>query len=195
MIPLSRYKNVSGIQYEPTKGKAKDLRRFKANWEKNRDRYEIVAKITNVPAALIAALHWREAGGYRNPDMWGRYLHQGDPLGKKAVHAPKNIPIFHEWEPAAVHAIQYEFRQKPDLEDLKLTKDTTDLAKLCVFAEEFNGAGYYRRGVPSPYVVSATTNYKRGKYVDDGVYSAWAVDQQPGVLPMLWICFGTLTEP
>ena len=70
-----------------------DMELFLKNWEKNRHRYEEVSKATNMPAELIAALHWRESSA-----DFDTYLHQGDPLGKPAVNVPNNIPVFYEWK-------------------------------------------------------------------------------------------------
>ena len=73
-----------------TDGQLFATRRFQENWEANKARYQAVAAQTDMPAKLIAALHWRESSGNFNT-----YLHQGDPLGRPAVNHPKNIPIFH----------------------------------------------------------------------------------------------------
>lgn len=49
-----------------------ELEAFLANWQENRDRYEAVAARVDLPAILIAAIHWRESSG-----DFGTYLHQG----------------------------------------------------------------------------------------------------------------------
>jgi hypothetical protein len=49
----------------------------------------------------------------------------------------------------------------------------------------YNGAGYARKGRPSPYVLAGTQFYKSGKYVADGRYSASAVDRQLGIAPVM----------
>ncbi|XUM22232.1 hypothetical protein ACRAVF_00975 [Bradyrhizobium oligotrophicum S58] len=51
--------------------------------------------------------------------------------------------------------------------------------------EQYNGLGYARRGVPSPYVWAGTDQYRAGKYVRDGVYDSQAVDRQPGCAGLL----------
>ena len=150
---------------------------FAAKWEQNHARYEAVADKTGVPAKLIAAIHWREGSGNFNT-----YLHQGDPLGKPAVHEPKNIPIFYKWEDAAVHALNMKDGIR---KDLGMSKETTDLAAMATYAEYYNGLGYNNRGVASPYVYSGTDQYKRGKYVSDGHYSATTKDEQVGVLALM----------
>jgi len=150
---------------------------FIATWERNQTRYQTVSLATNMPAELIAAIHWRESSGNFNT-----YLHQGDPLGRPAVNWPSNIPVFHEWEEAAIHALQMKESLRQQLEIDAATKDATVLA---TYAEAYNGLGYHYRDKPSPYVYAGTSEYSSGKFVRDGVYSSRAVDQQLGVMPML----------
>ena len=51
--------------------------------------------------------------------------------------------------------------------------------------EGFNGYGYHRKGVPSPYLWGGSNQYVRGKYVADHVFDSMHVDQQMGCLPIL----------
>lgn len=153
------------------------LNSFVAHWERHQARYQFVSGKTGVPAKLIAAIHWREATG-----DFTRYLHQGDPLGKKARRVPRNIPIFHVWEDAAIHALNMK---KNVRDDIGLTAETTDTAAIATYAEAYNGLGYHNAGRVSPYVYAGTDAYTSGKYVRDGKFSARAVDQQLGVLVMM----------
>ncbi len=162
------------------------LGEFTAHYEKHRARYEKVAAQTDIPAQLVAAIHWREGSG-----DFSTYLHQGDPLGRAAVNWPSNIPVFHKWEPAAVHALQMKDRHR---EELGIDQETQDGALLGTYAEMYNGLGYHNRGVSSPYVYAGTSAYSSGKYVADGKYSASARDQQLGVIPML-SATGGLDQP
>lgn len=151
---------------------------FQEHYKKHRKRYEGVSGKTDIPAALIAAIHWRESTG-----DFSTYLHQGDPLGRKAVNEPKNIPVFHKWENAAVHALQ----MKAFLRDnIGIDSETRDLAALATFSEAYNGLGYHLyKGMESPYVYAGTSAYSRGKYVGDGDFSSHHIDQQPGIVPLL----------
>jgi len=158
-------------------------------WANNRSRYENVAAQVDLPAELIAALHFRESSGNFNT-----YLHQGDPLGRPAVNHPRNIPVFHNWEDAAVHALSN--RHKSNIQDdLDITQDTEDMAALGSYAEYYNGLGYHNRGRVSPYVYSGTDHYKGGKYVRDGVFDSNAVDRQLGVLAMVQVLKGKGDAP
>lgn len=162
-------KLTSGLKYGVDK--------FKELYEANRKRYEAVAAQTGIPATLIAAIHFRESSGNFNT-----YLHQGDPLGRPPVHWPTNIPTFHKWEDAAVHALKMKGSIK---KDLGMTKDTSDLASMATFAEYYNGLGYHNRGRVSPYVYSGTNEYSKGKYVADGKFDPDYVDKQVGVIALV----------
>ncbi len=154
-----------------------DLESFYANWRARRARYEEVARRAGLPAPLVAAIHWRESTGDFNT-----YLHQGDRLGRPAVHVPRDIPVFHDWTEAAVHALDMKSTLR---EAMRITTQTTDLAALATYAEHYNGLGYHYRGRPSPYVFSGTDQYSRGKFVRDGVYSSRTRDRQLGVVAMI----------
>ncbi len=173
-------KHKKEVEKAKTNDKFKgDIAAFKKHYEANKAKYESVAEQTNVPAPLIAALHWRESSG-----NFGTYLHQGDPLGKPPVNVPTNIPTFgkDEWDKAAAHAIN---QKKACRDALGMDKNTKDRAKMAAYAERYNGLGYDGKGVPSPYVYSGTDNYSAGKYIRDHVYSSTAVDKQVGVLPLV----------
>jgi lysozyme family protein len=130
-----------------------------------------------VPAALIAALHYRESSS-----RFDTYLHQGDPLGQPAIHHPSDIPIFYEWEDAAIHALNSKSWLR---DELGMDSETTDKASLATFAEAYNGLGYHYRGLTSPYVYAGTEVYQGGRYVRDGVFDANSWDQRPGVMALL----------
>jgi lysozyme family protein len=157
---------------------AYEMKQFVNNYNTNKARYEAVSAKTDMPPELIAALHWRESSG-----NFGTYLHQGDPLGRPAVHIPNKIPVFHDWESAAVHALA----QKGNIQQkLGITRDSiSDSAAMATFSEYYNGKGYFNKNQPSPYVFSGTSTYNSGKYVADGKYDPNAVDKQLGVVSMI----------
>ena len=156
---------------------ASDLELFLNNWKANKAKYERVAAAADLPAELVAAIHWRESTA-----DFSTYLHQGDPLGRPAVNWPTNIPVFHNWEDAAIHAL----KSKDYVADaLSLDASTEELAALTTYAEYYNGLGYSYRDKPSPYVWAGTDQYKRGKFVADGRYNGWTKDSQLGVTIMI----------
>lgn len=168
---------VNNTKLNLTGEQARDLQNFKNHYQKNKSRYERVSQKTGIPSELVAAIHWREADG-----NFGTYLHNGDPLGKPSVHVPRNIPVFNNWEDAAVHALNMK---KGIKEKFGLNSNSKDYAAMSGFAEYYNGLGYHNKGKASPYVYSGTNMYDRGKYVADGVYSASTKDKQLGVMAML----------
>lgn len=153
-----------------------DLETFVAHYKKHEARYAAVSVKTNIPAKLIAALHWRESTG-----NFKTYLHQGDPIGKPSRNVPRGV-LFYDWETAAVDALS----GKSSIQNnIGMTADTTDTAAIASYAEAYNGLGYHNKGRPSPYVYAGTGEYSSGKYTSDGVYDSSHVDRQLGVLPMV----------
>jgi lysozyme family protein len=155
------------------------LKQFQASFEKNKGRYEAVAKRLGVPDNLIAltakaiwAIHAREGSL-----DFSTYLHNGEKLGKPTKLVPAGI-MFNNWEDAAVDAIK---RELPKVGG-KIPQSVPDWLS---FAEAYNGLGYENKGVPSPYVLAGTSAYQQGKYVADGKYDPNHKDQQLGVAIML----------
>jgi lysozyme family protein len=138
-----------------------------------RERYEVVSHMTGVPSDLLFALHYREASLNFNT-----CLHNGDKLPGPTTHVPKGRGPFKSWEEAAIDSIVFE--------QYKFPKEWTFENKL-KFAESFNGMGYYKRNLPSPYVLSWTNEYKSGKYIADGKFDPSFVDKQCGVAAILLI--------
>jgi lysozyme family protein len=172
---------VDNAQLKLSKSQQSDMKSFEANYAKHQLDYEKVAKESDLPPELIAAIHWREATG-----NFHEYLAQGDPLGKKAVHIPRNEPVRPDtmagWDAAASDALG---DKKSTQDKLDLHQNSTDMAAMATYAEYYNGVGYAARGKPSPYVFSGTDQYTSGKYVADGVYSAKTKDTQLGVMSMV----------
>jgi lysozyme family protein/peptidoglycan hydrolase-like protein with peptidoglycan-binding domain len=169
-------RQVAAARTTLSPGQANELRIFQANYHKNFARYQAVSARTDIPPQLVAAIHYRESSMNFNT-----YLHQGDPLGRKAVHVPRNIPIFYEWEEAAVHALN----MKRGLRDqMGLTADSTDEVAMATYAEAYNGLGYYHKGLNSPYVYAGTDQYQGGMYVADGKFSRRARDRRLGTLAL-----------
>ena len=136
-------------------------------------RYRIVAAQTSVPWFAIAVIHERESS-----QSWAANLAQGDPWNAVSVHVPKGQGPFDCWEDAAVNALTRCPPYAAHWADWSIGGALTLL-------EEYNGLGYARRGVPSPYLWAATDQYKSGKYIADGHYDPNAVDHQLGCAALL----------
>ena len=145
---------------------------FLKNWEENQDKYLEVEERTGIKAELVAAIHWREGSG-----NFDTYLHNGEKLGQTTTKVPKGI-YFENWTDAAIDALS-NHGGGPEA----VANGT--LEEFYEYAERYNGTGYRKHGVNSPYVWAGTDKYDKGKYVADGQYDANYVDQQLGVAVML----------
>lgn len=143
----------------------------------NRPRYLGVSSRTGVPWFLIAALHERESGA-----NFSAHLHEGSPLTGRTLHEPRGRPVSpdppYSWETSAIDALT----MRPH----ELNKVTNwSIERICYEAERYNGFGYQKRGVRSPYVWSYSNIYTAGKYVRDGQFDPGTVDKQCGVMPIV----------
>lgn len=147
-----------------------------------RMRYEVVGNYlgNGIPWWFIGITHFMEAGVFY-PNHFKYHLHCGDPLTARTVHIPKGRPKAdpragvgrpYTWEESALDALNFMGYDK--------VKDWS-LENCLILFEKFNGLGYKKRGVPSPYLWSYTTEYTKGKYVLDGKFDPEAVSKQPGV--------------
>lgn len=136
-----------------------------------KDRYQRVAEETGVPWYMIAVIHQRESD-----QDWRTSLAQGDRWDRVSTHVPRGRGPFRSWEEAAVDALHYDGLDK--VRDWRLEK-------IAYYLERYNGTGYEKHGVPSPYLWSKSNQYSHGKYVADGTWSPTAVDQQIGCMPLL----------
>jgi len=139
-----------------------------------RAKYKEVEEVTGVPWAFIGVLHMRESD-----NDFTTHLHNGDPLSDRTENVPAGRPTEGDppftWVESAIDALDY---------DGFIDKDDWTLENICDRAERYNGLGYKRMGIPSPYLWSGTNNYQRGKYISDGEFSANTVDKQLGVIPV-----------
>ena len=166
-----------------------DLQSFLTHYKNNVDQYTKVGQLSNIPAMVVGAIHWREASGDFNS-----YLENGDPLGSVTYangdsNNGHSLPVgtsntisFNNWDDSAVWSLNQ------NVEGMKmsgLSFSETDINDMLTFCEYYNGTGYKNMGVPSPYCLAGTSCYKSGKYISDGNYDSNAVDTQLGILVML----------
>lgn len=136
-------------------------------------RYQAVEKLTGVPWQFIAVTHEREGS-----QKWTTYLGNGQSLTRKTTIVPKGRGPFKSWEAGAVDALvncgPYAAKNKD-----------WSIGGTLEMLEKYNGLGYAKRGLPSPYVWAGTNQYIKGKYVADGVFDANHVDKQLGCAGLL----------
>jgi lysozyme family protein len=141
----------------------------------NKARYQSVGDSLNIPWFVIAIIHCME-GSLR----FDTHLHNGDPLNKRTVQVPAGRPKTGNppftWEESAKDALTYD--------KLNSWKDWST-AGILYKLELFNGLGYYKQGINSPYLWSYSNHYSKGKYVQDGRYDPNAISKQCGAAVLL----------
>jgi lysozyme family protein len=145
--------------------------RIARNLMHHKAQYLAVEVRAGVPWFVVAALHSRESDA-----DFATYLGNGEPLDRRTALVPKGRGPFDSWEAGAVDALA--------LDGLGQVK-TWSPERACFEIEKFNGFGYRKRGVRSPYLWSFSNHYARGKYVADGRFSSTHVDEQCGAIPIL----------
>ena len=144
--------------------------------EKARKSYNSVSLATGVPWWFIAIIHALETS-----INFGQHLHNGDPLTGKTVRVPKGRPPGSppfEWKESAIDALTMDSHALDKIEKWPLK---TALLQW----ELYNGKGYWRRGLNSPYLWSGTNHYTKGKYIADGRFDPDAVSKQVGAATLL----------
>lgn len=141
----------------------------------NKARYEKVSSQTGVPWYVIAALHYREASL-----SFTKHLHEGSPLTGRTKWVPKGRPKTGKppftWEYSAKDALEYD--------KFNLVKKW-DIATMLDMMERYNGLGYRKKGIASPYLFGGTTAQERGKYVADGKFDKTVMDKQLGTVAIV----------
>ncbi len=137
--------------------------------------YDAIAKTTNIPWNFIAIIHCMEGSL-----SFKKHLHNGDPLTGRTVQVPKNRPAAGNppftWEESAVDALRFEgFTTKTDW----------SITGILSSFEKYNGMGYRKRGIHSPYLWSFSNHYTRGKFTNDGMFDPNAVSKQVGAAVLL----------
>jgi len=118
---------------------------------------------------IIAALHGMEASF----DL-SKSIHSGEPWNRKTKLVPKGRGPFSSFEEACLDA--FGIKRRPS---------EWDIANTLNFCERFNGLGYRRKRMNSPYIWSYSNYQPVGKYVRDHVFDPKAVSLQVGVAVIL----------
>jgi len=174
----------NSAQIRPERKKEVQMSADKINSHKGR--YEGVAAIlaNGIPWWFIGICHYMEAAC-----DFKKHLHCGDPLTGRTTHVPAGRPKEnpgngkppskenpYTWEESALDALIFMGYNK-----------VTDwgIENCLILFEKYNGLGYKKRGVPSPYLWSFTDKYTKGKYVADGKYNPDAISKQPGTAAIM----------
>lgn len=135
--------------------------------------YRAVQLMVKVPWPIIAAIHYRESD-----QDFTKHLHNGDPLSARTVHVPAGRPIEGEppftWPESAADALNMAIRPK-----------SWEIASCLDFMERYNGTGYQKHSVNTPYLWDYTDKYLSGLYTNDGIYDASVKESRPGAVSIL----------
>ena len=139
-------------------------------------RYATVGRELSIPWWFIAGVHALESTFNFNT-----HLHNGDPLTSKTTHVPRGRPKSGSppfaWEDSAIDALG-DHQKLANLSDWSLPRALWRW-------ERYNGFGYRRRQIPTPYLWSFSTVYEKGKFTSDSRFSANAVSKQCGAAVLL----------
>jgi lysozyme family protein len=142
--------------------------------------YELVQNELGVPWPFVGIIHAMECGF-----NFAGHLHNGDPLTARTVQVPKGHPKTSAppftWLQSAIDALRLK----------KLDQiDDWSVPRMLYLLEAYNGFGYRRRALPSPYLWSFSNLYSKGKFVKDGKFDPDAVSKQCGAGLMLKAVLG-----
>ena len=136
----------------------------------NHMRYRVISDRVGVPWFVVGAIHMLESSmDFRT------YLGNGQKLTQKTTIVPVGRGPFSCWEDGAVDAI---LRVGP------LRPAAWVIPSIGLYLERYNGLGYARRYMNSPYLWACTNHYSRGKFVADGKFDPLAVSQQCGAMAL-----------
>lgn len=150
-----------------------------------RKHYENIAKklSSNIPWYFIGIIHYMECScNFR------KHLHNGDSVLYRTKNVPANRPIADPWNgfPAG-----YTFLESA-MDALRIkgyhVQTNWSLELMLYRLEKYNGFGYIRQGINTPYLWSGTNHYVKGKYVADGIFDINKVSQQVGAAPLIRYC-------
>lgn len=147
------------------------IERVVARILRNKNIYKLVEAEIKFPWQAIGCIHFRES----NLSFHG-CLHNGDPLNAPTVNVPKGRGPFDSWEQSAIDALTLEGFASTTKWSLEL---------ILTSLEMYNGFGYMKKNLMSPYLWSFTDKYSHGKYVKDGKYDPEATDAQVGCAAIL----------
>jgi uncharacterized protein (TIGR02594 family) len=147
--------------------------------------YDQIEAALGVPWYVVGLIHYRESSFSMT-----RQLHNGDPLSARTVHVPAGRPLQGNppftWVESAIDALQ--------MMGFQTVKNWT-VERIAYQLESYNGWGYRKHNVNSPYLWSFTNQYSGGLFVADHVFDPNGRNSQAGGLALLkqLVADGTVT--
>ena len=128
--------------------------------------YTGVAAKFNIPWIFFAVAHWKEAS--LRPE---KQILNGQNWNQTTTIVPKGRGPYSNWEEAAIDGVLRKGLHK--IKDWSLENTLNTL-------ESWNGRGYERRGINTPYLWCGCQHYTSGGYPRDGVFSSTHVIKNVG---------------
>jgi lysozyme family protein len=151
--------------------KLSDIKWYKSKAIKNAVEYKLIQAHMGIPWQVVAVVH-----GLESSFNFEKNLMNGQPLDQVTTWVPKGYGPWESWEESAIDAFKLKMQQG------KLPSEWT-LGNTLEFLLLYNGTGYERKGLVSPYLFSYSNHYVNqggGKYVKDGVFDRDAISLQVG---------------
>ncbi|WP_334078126.1 C39 family peptidase [Paenibacillus sanfengchensis] len=148
-------------------------------WQEHKAVYEKIGRELDIPPELIFAIHYRECQ---------KYFSSGKAFEYSMQDGKNKIPKGTTFEEDSIRVLKNQLKKMNF--GVQLTYDSKDLAAMLVFAELYNGFGYYLEGQNSTYIFNQTTIGTKGKYTSDSNFKETAKDVQPGIAAILLGVFG-----
>lgn len=134
----------------------------------HREVYEDVQRKAKVPWVAIAALHFRESN-----QSFAGHLHNGDPLTARTIHRPASRPQVGDppftWTNSAIDALSLVWKPR-----------SFSIGAQLEFLERYNGVGYQKVKLNTPYLWDFTDKYTSGLFTSDGVLDPEKKESRPG---------------
>ena len=119
--------------------------------------YREAEKLTGVDWRITGILHYMESGcDIRKQILNGEYI------TRKTKKVPKGYGPWDSFSESCVDA----YKRHPFVKGMTI-------AEILYRMERFNGLGYIKRGINSPYLWSYSNHYTKGKYVEKKILFKW----------------------
>jgi lysozyme family protein len=145
--------------------------------------YQRIFEATGVPVAALMALAEREMSGNLHC-----YLGNGQRLTKRTTIVPIGRGPFADTIDAFV-AGALDALHLDGLDQVARMPGGWTLPRFAYESELWNGFGYRKRGIPSPYPFGGTTVQKPGKFIRDHAFSSTMMDPQLGTIAIVEMLF------
>lgn len=159
-----------------------ELIAIKDVYDRQKERYEALAKESGIPPEAIASIHYRENREDYMNETFSIYLHNGDLLGTKSNQVPYPDSFAKdEFDKATIDALkgwdgQSHYKENR-AKQLNLTSDSKDLTAMATYTVFYNG---WNHGGLSSYTFNGTDIFSGGLYTSDHNYNTNAKDQNCG---------------